>query len=81
MSIQRKSRSLPASSKERPVIGARRTGKSFLLKHQIPAQKRYDLLHADVFQALSQRPSSIRESLKPSDKIVVIDEIQKLPSS
>jgi predicted AAA+ superfamily ATPase len=62
------------------LLGPRRTGKSAFIRHQAPPHRVYDLLKADVFLRLSQRPSLIRESLTPGDGLVVIDEIQKLPS-
>jgi predicted AAA+ superfamily ATPase len=62
------------------LLGPRRTGKSAYIRHQAPPHRVYDLLKADVFLRLSQRPSLIRESLTPGDGLVVIDEIQKLPS-
>jgi uncharacterized protein len=62
------------------LLGPRRTGKSFLIRHQLQADKVYNLLRADTFQQLSARPSLIRESLTPGDRLVVIDEIQKLPA-
>jgi predicted AAA+ superfamily ATPase len=61
------------------LLGPRRTGKSALLKHQLKADVQIDLLQADDFQALSFRPSSLGERIRSSDKLVVIDEIQKLP--
>jgi predicted AAA+ superfamily ATPase len=62
------------------LLGPRRSGKSSLIRNQIQADRVIDLLKFDQFQALSFRPSSLRESLKPSDKLIVIDEIQKLPA-
>ncbi len=62
------------------LLGPRQTGKSTLIRHQVRADHVYNLLHADVFQRLSARPSLIRESLTPKTKLFVIDEIQKLPS-
>ncbi len=61
------------------LLGPRRTGKSFYIRHQAPPHKVYNLLKADVFMRLSQRPSAIREALRPQDQLIVIDEIQKLP--
>ena len=62
------------------LLGPRRTGKSYYIRHQLGKHKLYDLLHSDQFQQLSIRPSLIRESLTPTDKLIVIDEIQKLPA-
>ncbi len=62
------------------LIGPRRTGKSAFIRNQLRVDRVYDLLKADVFQALSARPSLIRESLQPKDKLIVIDEVQRLPN-
>ena len=61
------------------LLGPRRTGKSSLIRNALSANRTYNLLFADVFQRLSRRPSLIREELRPGDRLVVIDEIQKLP--
>jgi len=63
------------------LLGPRRTGKSALIRHQFTSAKVYNLLKADDYQRLSARPQLIREALAtaPVD-LIVIDEIQKLPS-
>lgn len=65
------------------LFGPRQTGKTYLLRKTFPASPYYNLLLADTFLKLSQRPQAIREELltlrrKPSGP-VIIDEIQKLP--
>lgn len=62
------------------LLGPRRTGKSALLREAVVPDRTYDLLRADTFQALAIRPSLIRESLRPEDRVVAVDEIQKLPA-
>jgi predicted AAA+ superfamily ATPase len=62
------------------LLGPRRCGKSSYIRHQAPPHRAYDLLKADVFNRLSARPSLIRESLSDADRLIVIDEIQRLPS-
>src|SRR5262245_29994560 len=62
------------------LLGPRRTGKTAFIRNQLGDAKVYNLLKADVFLSLSQNPSAIREALGKKDKLVVIDEIQKLPS-
>lgn len=65
------------------LLGPRQTGKSFLIRETLCKTlkdvKVYNLLLREDFQKLSFNPSVIREELSPKDKIVVIDEIQKLP--
>jgi predicted AAA+ superfamily ATPase len=71
-----------AEKKSLFLFGPRQTGKTHLLKKQFPNSRFYNLLLADVFFALSQRPQSIRESVAAGEggpSPIVIDEIQKLP--
>jgi Predicted ATPase (AAA+ superfamily) len=62
-------------------FGARQTGKTTLLKNLFPNTRYYDLLKSDEFERLSRKPSLLREELIniPSDELIIIDEIQKLP--
>ena len=61
------------------LLGPRRVGKSQLISHELKPDFIYDLLEADTFREISFRPQLIRERLKSDTKLVVIDEIQKLP--
>jgi predicted AAA+ superfamily ATPase len=61
------------------LFGPRQTGKTFLIRLVLPDVKTYDLLDSTVYLALSQRPSRLAEELTPEDKVVAIDEIQRLP--
>jgi predicted AAA+ superfamily ATPase len=61
------------------LFGPRQTGKTALVRHALPAARIYDLLDADVFLTLSRRPAQLGEELGPNDRLVVLDEIQKLP--
>jgi len=63
------------------LFGPRQTGKSFYLKNSFQNVFYYDLLKTDLFFRLSSNPSLIREELLASEekKLVIIDEIQKLP--
>lgn len=61
------------------LFGPRLTGKSYLLRHTLPKARTYDLLDNTVYLDLSARPSRIEEELGAHDKLVVIDEIQRLP--
>ncbi len=60
-------------------FGPRATGKSSLIRAQLKGCRVFDLLDADVYEEFLRRPKSLSEKLTPNDKIVVIDEIQKLP--
>jgi predicted AAA+ superfamily ATPase len=61
--------------------GARQTGKSTLLKNAFPNTLWFDLLLSDTYERLLRKPSLLRETIlaNASIKIVVIDEIQRLP--
>lgn len=61
------------------LLGPRQTGKSSLLRHELQPDKVVNLLDQSTYLTLTRRLSSLRESLKPTDKFIVIDEIQKLP--
>jgi predicted AAA+ superfamily ATPase len=61
------------------LLGPRQTGKTFLIRNTLQNVRVYDLLDAEIFLVLSQNPGRISEELQPRDRIVVIDEIQRLP--
>lgn len=71
-------------AKEESVFffGARQTGKTTLLNSLFPDARYYDLLKSEEFERLSRRPQLLREELQdlPAHTLVVIDEIQKLPT-
>ena len=73
---------LPAliASRSHFLLGPRQTGKTSLIRNSLKDAKVYDLLDTAVFLALSQRPSRLAEEIGPQDRIVVIDEIQRLPA-
>jgi uncharacterized protein len=62
------------------LLGPRQTGKSTLLSATFPHARFVNLLEADTFRQMSARPESLRQSLRPEETLIVIDEIQKLPS-
>jgi len=61
------------------LLGPRQTGKTFLVQHTLKNARVYDLLDHAVYLALSQNPGRMAQELSPKDRIVVIDEIQRLP--
>jgi len=61
------------------LFGPRQTGKSFLIRHTLADARVYNLLNSEVFLTLSQHPTRLAEEIKPGEKTVVIDEIQRLP--
>jgi predicted AAA+ superfamily ATPase len=61
------------------LLGPRQTGKTALIHRLLPAARVYDLLETSVYLALSRNPGRISEEIGPEDRVVVIDEIQRLP--
>lgn len=61
------------------LLGPRQTGKTSLIGHTLKTARVYDLLDTSIYLALSHNPGRIAEELRPEDRIVVIDEIQRLP--
>ena len=72
---------LPAllEKKSHFLFGPRQTGKTFLISHSLPNVRIYDLLNSSVYLSLSRDPGRIGQELTDQDRIVVIDEIQRLP--
>ena len=67
------------SQKSYFLLGPRQTGKTFLIRHKLENSRVYDLLDSEIYLALSRHPGRISEEIQPNDRIVVIDEIQRLP--
>lgn len=61
------------------LFGPRQTGKTTLVRQVLPEARLYDLLDSSTYLALSQRPGRLAEELSPADRLVVIDEVQRLP--
>ncbi len=63
------------------LFGPRATGKSTLIKQQLTGRSRVlDLLNSRLFLRLSASPHDLESLIDPDrDKIVVIDEIQRIP--
>jgi len=72
---------LPAliQKKSHFLFGPRQTGKTFLIRRTLQGVPTYDLLDHATYLALGQRPGRLGEELTPRDRVVVIDEIQRLP--
>jgi predicted AAA+ superfamily ATPase len=61
------------------LFGPRQTGKTFLIQNSLKGARVYDLLDTSIFLALSRNPERIEQEITPGDRLVVIDEIQRLP--
>ena len=62
------------------LFGPRQTGKSTLIRQQLAGVRTYNLLDQTLFIRLSRNPALIRETLTPDTRLIVIDEIQKMPA-
>jgi predicted AAA+ superfamily ATPase len=61
------------------LFGPRATGKTTLIEQQLDNARVYDLLDAEIFHKLLQRPKLIEEECSDAQQLVVIDEVQKFP--
>jgi uncharacterized protein len=66
-------------SKSCLLFGPRQTGKSWLIRNTLADCRVYNLLDSTTYLALSRYPERIEEEIRPDTKLVVIDEIQRLP--
>ena len=81
MELQRRLQLAPALKRSSLFLfGARQTGKTTLIRQQLPGAIYYNLNEANVLGELSARPEIIRRRLASGAQTVVIDEIQKFPS-
>ena len=61
--------------------GPRQTGKTTLLRQQLPDALYYDLLDTDLSADLTVRPRRLREEVLAQDPaVVVVDEVQSVPA-
>ena len=60
--------------------GPRKAGKSYWLRHHFPQATVIDLLKTDIFVDYSSRPALLRERYQDSQRLMIIDEIQKVPA-
>ena len=61
------------------LFGPRQTGKTSLIQHTLNEYRYYNLLQTDVYLKLSRAPQRLRQEITDDDRVVIIDEIQKLP--
>jgi predicted AAA+ superfamily ATPase len=60
--------------------GPRKVGKSYWIQHALPNSEVIDLLKTDVYAEYASRPSLLRERYTGHQGLIVIDEVQKIPS-
>jgi predicted AAA+ superfamily ATPase len=72
---------LPAllAKKSHFLFGPRQTGKTSLIRHTLGEAPCYDLLDSAVYLALSRHPGRLEQELTGRERVVVIDEVQRLP--
>lgn len=61
------------------LFGPRQTGKTSLINNTLSGYRVYNLLKTDVYLKLSRYPERLRQEIGDEERIVIIDEIQKLP--
>lgn len=61
------------------LFGPRSTGKTTLIESTLMKAKVYDLLDDEIYNRLTLEPKLISQEVTDPQKIIVIDEIQKLP--
>jgi predicted AAA+ superfamily ATPase len=62
------------------LFGPRQTGKTTFLKQAYPDAKYYNLLDQRLFRQFSAHPEDLRQGLKTTDRLIIVDEVQKLPA-
>ncbi len=61
------------------LFGPRQTGKTWLIRSSLSDCRFYDLLDSRTYLKLNRSPERLEQELRPRDRIVVLDEIQKVP--
>lgn len=61
------------------LFGPRQTGKTWLIKNRLSRYRYFNLLDTKTYIQLSYSPRILQELITQKDKIVIIDEIQRLP--
>ena len=62
------------------LFGPRQTGKTSYLKRNFAEAKFFNLLDQRLYRQLSAHPEELRQTLSKNDRIVIVDEVQKLPA-
>jgi predicted AAA+ superfamily ATPase len=60
--------------------GPRKVGKTYWISHNLPGVEIIDLLKTDIWAEYVSRPALLRERYQNHKGLIVIDEIQKIPS-
>ncbi len=61
------------------LFGPRQTGKTWIIKNKLANYKYFNLLNTKTYIQFAYSPSILQELISDKDKVVIIDEIQRLP--
>ncbi len=61
------------------LFGPRQTGKTWIIKNSLNKYRYFNLLDTKTYTQFTYSPHLLRELITDDDKIVIIDEIQRLP--
>jgi predicted AAA+ superfamily ATPase len=62
------------------LFGPRQTGKTTYLTETYPQARFFNLLDQKLFRQLAAHPEDLSQIIKKTDKLIIIDEVQKLPA-
>lgn len=62
------------------LFGPRQSGKTTLLRTELPDAPYFNLAEADTFRELTAYPETIRQRLTGRESVILVDEIQRLPA-
>jgi len=60
--------------------GPRKAGKSYWIREHLKGAVLIDLLKTDIFSEYASRPALLRERFENEKRLIVIDEVQKIPA-
>ena len=61
------------------LFGPRQTGKTWIIKNRLSKYKYFNLLDTKTYAQFTYSPGILKELIADSEKVVIIDEIQRLP--
>lgn len=71
---------IPPKNQSFFLFGPRGTGKSSWVKAQFPSALYIDLLEDHTYRSLLARPEILDERIPPTNPLVILDEVQKIPA-
>ncbi|GAH09803.1 unnamed protein product, partial [marine sediment metagenome] len=61
------------------LFGPRQTGKTWIIKNRLSKYKYFNLLDTKTYTQFAYSPNILQELINSNDRVVIIDEIQRLP--